>query len=56
MASAMGTTTRTSKAGRFSCQERTLGGVIQDASCSFVDLLIMRAVSWPKAASTFCVH
>ena len=50
------TTTRTSKGGRFSCEQRTQGGVIQDASCSFGDLLMINAVSWPKSAKDFCVQ
>jgi hypothetical protein len=49
------TTVRTSKAGRFSCQERTQNGALKDASCSFGDLLILRTVSWPKTATDFCV-
>ncbi len=50
------TTTRTSKAGHFSCQQRTQGGSIMDASCSFGDLLMLHAVSWPKSATAFCVQ
>lgn len=50
------TTTRTSKASRFSCQQRTQGGSIMDASCSFGDLLMVHAVSWPKSATAFCVQ
>lgn len=50
------TTTRTSKGGRFSCEQRTQGGVVRDASCSFKDLLMIHTVSWPKSATDFCVR
>lgn len=50
------TTTRTSKGGRFSCEQRTQGGAIKDASCSFSDLLMIHAASWPKSATDFCVQ
>lgn len=50
------TATRKSKGGRFSCEQRTQGGKLQDASCSFRDLLILRTVSWPKSAKNFCVQ
>ena len=50
------TTTRKSKGGRFVCEQRTQGGAIKDASCSFGDLLMIHAVSWPKSATDFCVQ
>jgi hypothetical protein len=50
------TTVRTSKASRFSCQEVTQSGAVKSASCSFSDLLMLDAVSWPQTASNFCVQ
>ena len=50
------TTTRKSKGGRFSCEQRTNGGAVKDASCSFGDLLMIHVVSWPKSAADFCVQ
>ena len=50
------TVTRKSKGGRFVCEQRTQGGAVRDASCSFSDLLMIHAASWPKSATDFCVQ